>query len=242
MTSRDELLRLAEWWESWGTQRLGTTDGQMADKTAAAIRSLLAQKPVGRVRVWNRGGSGEFKSVEGLHAIADGTDLYTAPFPAVEQAARAAPAQDDEPDIDDLSRASAPLKVTGHLVTTRAAPAQPTDVLRDHRVLLATCLLHPLPLSLANAIKETLSAPAQQSVSDPDCNYLMTAGNVCNKCGRIHRAAPAQPEPYQVVAAQRAERERKKLSDVIEYQIPATEMDAPVVHVGPAQQNGGKND
>jgi hypothetical protein len=44
MTSRDELLRLAEWWESWGTQRLGTADGQMADKTAAAIRELLAQR------------------------------------------------------------------------------------------------------------------------------------------------------------------------------------------------------
>lgn len=27
----------------------------------------------------------------------------------------------------------------------------------------------------------------QPSVSDPDCNYMMTAGRVCHKCGRVHR-------------------------------------------------------
>jgi hypothetical protein len=43
--------------------------------------------------------------------------------------------------------------------TARQPAQEPVDVTRDPRVLLAACLLNPLPLSLANAIKEVLAAP-----------------------------------------------------------------------------------
>lgn len=36
------------------------------------------------------------------------------------------------------------------------------DVMRDPRVLLAACLLHPLPVALATAIKEVLATATPQ--------------------------------------------------------------------------------
>lgn len=41
------------------------------------------------------------------------------------------------------------------------------DVMRDPRVLLAACLLHPLPVALATAIKEVLATAPQQQ-AEPD--------------------------------------------------------------------------
>jgi hypothetical protein len=88
--SRDELLRLAEWWESWGTQRLGTADGQMADKTVAAIRELLAQKPVGYLPAYelgriNSGHNGLLRSARFGPSELDGdVAVYAAPVPAVD--------------------------------------------------------------------------------------------------------------------------------------------------------------
>lgn len=35
-------------------------------------------------------------------------------------------------------------------------------------------------------------AGRQPSVVDPDCNYLMIAGRICNKCGRVHRGIQFQ--------------------------------------------------
>jgi hypothetical protein len=89
MTSRDELLRLAEWWESWGTQRLGTADGQMADKTAATIRELLAQEPVAHAYIFETlMGSGDLMTFDpgpwNGQEPKRSIPLYAAPVPAVD--------------------------------------------------------------------------------------------------------------------------------------------------------------
>jgi hypothetical protein len=73
MMSRNELLGLIEWWKSWGTQRLGTVDGSMADKTAALLSELLEQKPVAAVVVCTGPGVGT------SHAT-PAKDYYTTPI------------------------------------------------------------------------------------------------------------------------------------------------------------------
>lgn len=42
--------------------------------------------------------------------------------------------------------------------------------------------------------RAALAAQSAAGVGAPGCNYLMTAGNVCNKCGQIHQPpAPTAP-------------------------------------------------
>jgi hypothetical protein len=80
MTSRDELLRLAEWNEymsaherKHGIQRIA----EQHERTAAAIRELLAQKPVGCVLP---DGVGVYLD----KPLQPDADLYAAPVPAVD--------------------------------------------------------------------------------------------------------------------------------------------------------------
>lgn len=74
-----------------------------------------------------------------------------------------------------------------------AAPQQTDDVTRDPRVLLAACLLHPLPLSLANAIKEVLAAAPQQQQAEPSRTDLGT--RVVDVLEAIHGESQQQAEP-----------------------------------------------
>lgn len=80
---------------------LGPNEQCALDFAIAALAQPATQaEPVGTVRVWNEGGSGEFRTVEGINALPDGTKLYAAPV-----ASPATPAGEPSEALSDAAAA-----------------------------------------------------------------------------------------------------------------------------------------
>jgi hypothetical protein len=56
--------------------------------------------------------------------------------------------------------------------------------------LEATGIQWPQQAAAISALRERLAQKDAEPVTDSRCHYLMNRGSVCNKCGRIHDAAP----------------------------------------------------